>query len=72
MPLTRDDGKELLEIIEERYDRKVTIVTSQLPIKAWHDAMQNKAVAETRSSTDWCTTPIDRLTPGMRGSVQHG
>ena len=35
-----------MEIIEERYDRKATIVTSQLPIKAWHDAMQDKTLAD--------------------------
>lgn len=45
-PLSRDDQKELLEIIEERYDRKATIVTSQLPVKAWHEAMQDKTVAD--------------------------
>ncbi len=45
-PLARDDQKELLEIIEERYNRKATIVTSQLPVKAWHDAMQDKTVAD--------------------------
>lgn len=45
-PLTRDDQKELLEIIEERYDRAATIITSQLPVKTWHDAMQDKTVAD--------------------------
>lgn len=45
-PLTRDDQKELLEIIEERYGRAATIITSQLPVKAWHDAMQDKTVAD--------------------------
>ena len=45
-PLTRDDQKELPEITEERYDRKATLVTSQLPVKAWHDAMQDKTVAD--------------------------
>ena len=45
-PLSLNDQKELLEIIEERYDRKATIVTSQLPIKAWHDAMQDKTLAD--------------------------
>lgn len=35
-----------LAIVEERYDRKVTIVTSQLPIKAWHDAMQDPTLAD--------------------------
>lgn len=45
-PLSRDDQKELLEIIEERHDRKATIVTSQLPVKAWHDSMQDKTLAD--------------------------
>lgn len=45
-PLSRDDQRELLEIVEERYDRKATIVTSQLPVKAWHDAMQDPTLAD--------------------------
>ena len=44
--LSQDDQRELLEIVEERYDRKATIVTSQLPIKAWHDAMQDPTLAD--------------------------
>jgi DNA replication protein DnaC len=45
-PMTRDEQRELLEIVEERYDRKSTIVTSQLPMKAWHDAMQDPTIAD--------------------------
>ncbi|MBC8018744.1 MAG: ATP-binding protein [Verrucomicrobia bacterium] len=45
-PLTREEQRELLEIVEERYDRKATVVTSQLPIKAWHDAMQDPTLAD--------------------------
>ena len=45
-PMTRDDQRELLEIVEERYDRKATILTSQLPVKAWHDAMQDPTLAD--------------------------
>lgn len=45
-PLPQDEQKELLEIVEERYDRKATVVTSQLPIKAWHDAMQDLMLAD--------------------------
>ena len=45
-PLSREEQKELLEIVEERYDRKATIVTSQLPVKAWHDAMQDPTLAD--------------------------
>ena len=45
-PLTREEQRELLEIVEERYDRKATIVTSQLPVKAWHAAMQDPTLAD--------------------------
>ena len=45
-PLSQDDQRELLEIVEERYDRKATVITSQLPIKAWHDAMQDQTLAD--------------------------
>jgi len=45
-PLTRDDQRELLEIVEERYDRKATVITSQLPVKSWHDAMQDPTLAD--------------------------
>lgn len=45
-PLLREEQKELLEIVEDRYDRKATVVTSQLPIKAWHDSMQDPTLAD--------------------------
>jgi len=45
-PMTQDEQRDLLEIVEERYDRKSTIITSQLPVKAWHDAMQDKTLAD--------------------------
>ncbi len=45
-PITQDDQRELLEIVEERYDRKSTVITSQLPVRAWHDAMQDPTLAD--------------------------
>jgi DNA replication protein DnaC len=45
-PISREDQRELLEIVEERYDRKATVITSQLPVKAWHDAMQDPTLAD--------------------------
>jgi len=45
-PISRNDQRELLEIVEERYDRKSTIVTSQLPVKAWHDSMEDPTLAD--------------------------
>jgi len=45
-PVSRDEQRELLEIVEERYDRKATVITSQLPVKSWHDAMQDPTLAD--------------------------
>jgi len=45
-PISRQEQRDLLEIVEERYDRKATIVTSQLPVKSWYDAMQDPTLAD--------------------------
>lgn len=45
-PMSWEEQRELLEIVEDRYDRKATVVTSQLPVKAWHDAMQDQTLAD--------------------------
>ena len=45
-PLTTIEQRLILEIVEERYDRKATIVTSQLPVKAWHNAMEDPTLAD--------------------------
>jgi DNA replication protein DnaC len=45
-PISHDEQKELLEIIEERYQRKATIVTSQVAVKAWHGAMPDPTLSD--------------------------
>ena len=44
--LSREEQKELLEIVEDRHDRKATVVTSQLGVKSWHAAMQDPTHAD--------------------------
>jgi DNA replication protein DnaC len=36
----------LLEVIEDRYGKKSTIITSQVPVNEWHDAIGDKTVAD--------------------------
>ncbi len=36
-PLTQAERHDLLEVIEERHGRRSTLVTSQLPVKLWHE-----------------------------------
>jgi hypothetical protein len=38
-PLATQQAADLLEIIEDRAQRRSTIVTSQLPIALWHEAL---------------------------------
>lgn len=45
-PLTTDQQRDLLEIIEDRYDRRSTLVTSQLPVKHWHDILADPTLAD--------------------------
>ena len=36
----------LLEILEDRYSEKSTLVSSQLPINKWHEIIDNPTVAD--------------------------
>lgn len=45
-PMAEVDRRDLLEIVEDRYDRGSTILTSQLPVKAWHDAIGEPTLAD--------------------------
>ncbi len=44
--LTEEQCRDVLEIMEDRHGLKSTIVTSQLPIKNWHDAMMDPTLAD--------------------------
>jgi len=45
-PLTAEARHDLLEILEERYARRSTIVTSQLPVEKWHEVIGNPTYAD--------------------------
>lgn len=44
--LTNQQAADLLEVIEDRHQRRATIVTSQLPIKQWHEALGEPTIAD--------------------------
>ena len=44
--LTAMQRRDLMEIVEERCGRSSTKITSQLPIKAWHDVIGEPAFAD--------------------------
>ena len=45
-PLDNQNRAALMELIEDRHDRKSTIITSQLPVKQWYDIIGEKTVAD--------------------------
>jgi DNA replication protein DnaC len=45
-PLDDQARHDLLEILEDRYGRRSTIVTSQLPVSAWHEVIGNPTYAD--------------------------
>jgi DNA replication protein DnaC len=36
-PLGPEQRRDMLEIVEDRYGRGVTLITSQIPVDRWHD-----------------------------------
>jgi DNA replication protein DnaC len=45
-PLKDGERRDLLEVLEDRYDRCSTVVTSQVPTKSWHEMLADPTLAD--------------------------
>jgi DNA replication protein DnaC len=45
-PLTSEQRRDLLEVIDDRHQRGSTIITSQVPIDHWHEIIGNPTIAD--------------------------
>jgi DNA replication protein DnaC len=45
-PLADQSKRDLLEILEDRYDKKSTLITSQLPVDQWHTYIDEPTLAD--------------------------
>jgi DNA replication protein DnaC len=45
-PLNTEQCRDLLEIFEDRYDRRSTLVTSQIPVQDWHRLLTDPTIAD--------------------------
>jgi DNA replication protein DnaC len=45
-PLTAEQRHDLLEIVEDRYGRGATLITSQIPVDRWHDLIADPTLAD--------------------------
>ena len=45
-PMTAEQRRDLLEIVDDRHGRASTIITSQVPIEHWHDVIGDPTLAD--------------------------
>ena len=45
-PLSLESARDLLEILEDRYDRRSTLVTAQAPLQNWHGLIGDPTLAD--------------------------
>lgn len=45
-PMTDVERRDLLEVLEDRYGKSSTVLTSQLPTKTWHQALGEPTIAD--------------------------
>ena len=62
-PFSEENRRDLLEIVEDRHDRRATIITSQLPVEHWHDALGDATLAD---------AILDRLVHNAYKITLHG
>jgi len=45
-PMKDTERRDLLEVLEDRYDHSSTIITSQVPTKTWHEMLSDPTIAD--------------------------
>jgi DNA replication protein DnaC len=45
-PMTAENRRDLLEILDDRYEKKSTLITSQLPLDKWHRYLEDPTLAD--------------------------
>jgi DNA replication protein DnaC len=62
-PLSAEQRRDLLEIVDDRHGRASTIVTSQVPVEHWHEHIGNPTIAD---------AVLDRLVHGAHRLALSG
>ena len=57
-PLTGEQRRDLLEVVDDRHQRGSTIITSQVPIENWHEVIADPTIAD---------AVLDRLVLALKG-----
>jgi len=72
-PLSDGERRDLLELLEDRHNRRATLMTSQLPLNHWHEAIGDPTLAD--AILDRLVHQAHRITlkgPSMRAHSRNG
>jgi len=64
-PLTEHERRDFLEICDDRYATRSTVLTSQVPISLWHDQIGDPTIADSILDASF-TTPTASSYPAPR------
>ncbi len=45
-PLTAEQRRDLLEIVDDRYDKGSLLITSQVPVSRWHEVIGDMTIGD--------------------------
>jgi DNA replication protein DnaC len=45
-PLKDTERRDLLDVLEDRYDRSSTVITTQVPTRSWHEMLADLTIAD--------------------------
>ena len=63
VPFSDENRHALLEIVEDRHERRAMLITSQLPVEHWHEAIGDPTLAD---------AILDRLVHNAYTIAWHG
>lgn len=78
-PMKDSERRDLLEVLEDRYDRTSTVITSQVPTKSWHEMLADPTLADAicdrvvhNAHVLALRGPSIRKTKGLEGKISEG
>src|SRR5476651_2321819 len=67
---TASQRRDLMEIVEDRYGAGSTLITSQLPVDAWHPIMSQSTASESQADADRLEAAADEAIAVCGGDVR--
>ena len=63
--MTDTERSDIVELLDDRYDKSSTILTTQMPMKTWHEAIVGPTIADScdRVSSTTVTSYPDTTRP---------